>query len=119
MGELTTDSTPGGSTPAAAPTAESVAHDSRHHAIGCPGCFDEFQRNRDWGKARLEVREWSGSSSPMTTYRRSSSSGTTWLAAALGSSTSGTPLRGSATWEQRLGRFVRDVAGGRRARGRE
>jgi hypothetical protein len=27
MGELTTDSTPGGSTPAAAPTAESVAHD--------------------------------------------------------------------------------------------
>jgi hypothetical protein len=36
MGELTTDSTPGGSTPADAPTAESVAHDRRNHAIGCP-----------------------------------------------------------------------------------
>ena len=80
MGELTTDSTPGGSTPAAASTAESVAHNPRHHAIGCPECFDEFQRNRDWWKARLEVREWSGSSSPATTYCRSSSSGTTWLA---------------------------------------
>ncbi len=51
MGELTTDSTPGGSTPGAAPTAESVAHDPRHHAIGCPECFDELQPNRDWWKA--------------------------------------------------------------------
>ena len=54
MGELTTDSTPGGSTPAAAPTAASVAHDPRHHAIGCPECFEELQRNRDWWKARPE-----------------------------------------------------------------
>ena len=60
MVELTTDSTPGGSTPAAAPTAESVAHDPCHHAIGCPECFDELQRNQDWWKARLEVCEWSG-----------------------------------------------------------
>jgi hypothetical protein len=66
MGELTTDSTPGGSTPAAAPTGGSVAHGPRHHAIGCP---EELQRNRDWRKARLEVREWSGSSSPVTTHR--------------------------------------------------
>jgi hypothetical protein len=92
MGELTTDSTGGASTPAAAPTAESVAHDRRNHAIGCPECFHELQRNRSWWKARLEVREWSGSSSPVTTYRRSASSGTTWLASALGSSTSSTPL---------------------------
>jgi hypothetical protein len=48
MGELTTDSTPGGSTPAAAPTAASVAHHPGHHAIGCPECFEEPQRNRDW-----------------------------------------------------------------------
>jgi hypothetical protein len=84
MGELTTDSPPGGSTPAAAPTAESVAHDRPHQAIGCPECFHELHRNRDWWKARLEVHEWSGSSSPVTTCRRSSSSGTTWLASALG-----------------------------------
>jgi hypothetical protein len=60
MRELTTDSTPGGSTPAAAPAAESVADDPRHHAIGCPEWFDELQRNRDWWEARLEGRDWSG-----------------------------------------------------------
>jgi hypothetical protein len=112
MGELTTDSTPGGSTPAAAPTAESVAHDPRHQAIECAECFYELQRNRDWRKARLEVREWSGSSSPVTTYRRSSSSGTTWLASALGSSTSSSPLLGLRDVGAAV---VRDAAGGRRA----
>ena len=54
MGELTTDSTPGGSTPAAAPTAASVALDPRHYPIGCPECFEELQRNRDWWKVRPE-----------------------------------------------------------------
>ncbi len=49
-----TDATAGGSTPAAAPTAATVAHDPRHHAIGCPECFEELQRNRDWWKARPE-----------------------------------------------------------------
>jgi hypothetical protein len=112
MGGLTTDSTPGGSTPAAAPTAESVAHDPRHHAIGCPECFDEFQRNRHWWKARLEVREWSGSSSPVTTCRRSSSSGATWARFGVGSSTSSTPPRGSATWEQRFGRLFETLQAG-------
>lgn len=53
MGELTTDSTAGGST-APAPTAATVAHDPGHHAIGCPECFEELQRNRDWWKARPE-----------------------------------------------------------------
>ena len=51
MVELTTDSTPGGSTPAAAAMAESVAHGPRNHAIGCSECFDELQRNADWWKA--------------------------------------------------------------------
>ena len=54
MGELTTDSTPGGSPPAAAPTAASVAHDARHHAIGCPESFEDLQRNRAWWMARPE-----------------------------------------------------------------
>jgi hypothetical protein len=115
MGELTTDSTPGGSTPAAAPTAESVAHDPRHQAIECAECFDQLQRNRDWRKARLELREWSGSSSPVTTYRRSSSSGTTWLASALGSSTSSPPLLELRDVGAAVRPVVRDVAGGRRA----
>jgi hypothetical protein len=50
MGELTTDSTPGGSTPAAAPTAESVAHDPRPPRDRMPKCFDELQRNRTGGR---------------------------------------------------------------------
>ena len=54
MDELTTDSTAGGSTPAAARTAAAVGHGSGHHAIGCPECFEELQRNRDWWKARPE-----------------------------------------------------------------
>lgn len=54
MGEQTTDSTARGSAPAPAPTGATVAHDPDHHAIGCPECFEELQRNRDWWKARPE-----------------------------------------------------------------
>ena len=54
MGELTTDSTTNGSTRADAPTAAHVAHELGHQAIGCPECFEELQRNRDWWKARPE-----------------------------------------------------------------
>ena len=54
MGELTTDSTTNGSTRADAPTAAHVAHEPGHQAIGCPECFEELQRNRDWWKARPE-----------------------------------------------------------------
>ncbi|WP_350347671.1 dehydrogenase [Agromyces sp. G08B096] len=31
-----------------------VAHGPGHHAIGCPQCFEELQRNHDWWKARPE-----------------------------------------------------------------
>jgi hypothetical protein len=89
-------------------------HDPRHQAIGCPECFDEFQRNQDWWKARLEVREWSGSSWPVTTYRRSSSSGTTWLAR-LGVGILGfkhPAPKASATWEQRFGRLFETLQAG-------
>jgi hypothetical protein len=54
MGELTTDSTTNGSTQADAPAAAPVAHEPGHQAIGCPECFEELQRNRDWWKARPE-----------------------------------------------------------------
>jgi hypothetical protein len=53
MGELTTDSPPGGSTPAGVPTAASVPHDPRHHAIGCPECFDDLAR---FGVAILDFK---------------------------------------------------------------
>ena len=55
MGELTTDPTAGGGTTAPAATAAAtVGHGPGHHAIGCPECFEELQRNRDWWKARPE-----------------------------------------------------------------
>ena len=55
MGELTTDPTTGGGTTAPGATAPAtVAHGPGHHAIGCPECFEELQRNRDWWKARPE-----------------------------------------------------------------
>lgn len=68
MNELTTESTSepttepaiGGaagaaaSAPASAPGVPAVVHGPGHHAIGCPECFEELQRNHDWWKARPE-----------------------------------------------------------------
>lgn len=54
MSEMTTGSTANGATTAPARAAGSAAHDPHHHAIGCPECFEELQRNRDWWKARPE-----------------------------------------------------------------
>ncbi|MCD2443095.1 dehydrogenase [Agromyces sp. SYSU K20354] len=62
MGELTSDSMgatsgAGATTDAAtpAPTKEPrTRHSPGHHALGCPECFEELQRNRDWWKARPE-----------------------------------------------------------------
>src|SRR5215204_5573599 len=55
MSELTTDSTTDAptSTPAASDAAR-APHGPGHHALGCPECFEELQRNRDWWKARPE-----------------------------------------------------------------
>ena len=54
MGELSTDSTTDAS--ASTPTAEvpRAQHGPGHHALGCPECFVELQRNGDWWKARPE-----------------------------------------------------------------
>ena len=52
MAESTIDATPDAA--AADPTAPAVAHAPGHQAIGCPECFEELQRNRDWWKARPE-----------------------------------------------------------------
>lgn len=54
MGEPTTDSTTRGSTRPDAPATAAVVHEPGHHAMGCPECFEELQRNRDWWKARPE-----------------------------------------------------------------
>jgi hypothetical protein len=35
-------------------TNPATAHHPGHHAIGCPECFEDLQRNRDWWKARPE-----------------------------------------------------------------
>ncbi|KZE94820.1 hypothetical protein AVP42_00747 [Agromyces sp. NDB4Y10] len=53
------DHTSGSTTDAAGPAtpatgAARLAHEPGHHAIGCPECFEELQRNRDWWKARPE-----------------------------------------------------------------
>ena len=34
--------------------AAAGAHEPGHHALGCPECFVELQRNHDWWKARPE-----------------------------------------------------------------
>jgi hypothetical protein len=64
MGELTTDSTPGGSTPAAAPTAESVAHDPATERADAPSASMSFSATGTGRRCDLRGREWSGSSSP-------------------------------------------------------
>jgi hypothetical protein len=113
MGELTTDSTPGWWTPAAAPTAESIAHDPRHYAIGCPECFDELQRNRDWWKARLEGRYLSGSSSRVTTYPSVVEQRNDLARFGVGILDFEHPAPGgSATWEQRFGRSTETLQAG-------
>jgi hypothetical protein len=120
MGELTTDSTPGWWTPAAAPTAESIAHDPRHYAIGCPECFDELQRNRDWWKARLEGRDLSGSSSRVTTYPSVVEQRNDLARFGVGILDFEHPRSwGLGDVGAAVRQVDRDVAGGRRARGRE
>ena len=54
MGESMTEATAVGSAPSPAPGAAMSAHEPGHNAIGCPECFEELQRNRDWWKARPE-----------------------------------------------------------------
>jgi hypothetical protein len=53
MSDQATGSTMDAATPAT-PDASGVPHEHGHHAIGCPECFEELQRNRDWWKARPE-----------------------------------------------------------------
>jgi hypothetical protein len=53
MGDQVADSTTDATT-RATPEASGVPHESGHHAIGCPECFEELQQNRDWWKARPE-----------------------------------------------------------------
>jgi hypothetical protein len=113
MGELTTDSTPDGSTPAAAPTAASVAHDPRHQAIGCPECFDELQRNRDWRKARPEGSRLVGlvvarDDMPSVVEQRNDLAR---FGVAILDFKHPAP-EGSATWEQRFGRLFETLQAG-------
>ena len=53
MGDQATGSTTDAATPAT-PDAADRAHEPGHHALDCPECFEELQRNRDWWKARPE-----------------------------------------------------------------
>jgi hypothetical protein len=53
MGDQATNSTTDATTPTNS-HVPAVAHEPGHHAIGCPECFEELQRNRDWWKARPE-----------------------------------------------------------------
>lgn len=53
MGDQATGSTTDAAAPAA-PDASVVPHGPGHHAMGCPECFVELQRNRDWWRARPE-----------------------------------------------------------------
>ncbi|MFB9310963.1 hypothetical protein BJY17_003219 [Agromyces hippuratus] len=50
--EATTDESAASSTQDGAPAP--APHGPGHHALGCPECFEELQRNQDWWKARPE-----------------------------------------------------------------
>ena len=54
MAELTTDATTGAPKPTPTPDDPRAPHGPGHHALGCPECFEELQRNGDWWKARPE-----------------------------------------------------------------
>jgi len=56
MSKLTTGATTDATTPTGAPipNAPGTPHGPGHHAIGCPECFEELQRNHDWWKVRPE-----------------------------------------------------------------
>ena len=54
MAELNTGSTTDASAGASSPEAAPAPHGPGHHALGCPECFEELQRNQDWWKARPE-----------------------------------------------------------------
>jgi hypothetical protein len=62
MGELTTDSTPGGSTPAAAPTAAGVAHAPATTRSEAPSASRSLSATGTGGRRHPRVRDWSGSS---------------------------------------------------------
>jgi hypothetical protein len=50
----TTDAAAQAATPASVANAPGTPHGPGHQAIGCPECFEELQRNRDWWKVRPE-----------------------------------------------------------------
>jgi hypothetical protein len=54
MGELRTGSTRDATASTPGPDVSRGPHGAGHHALGCPECFEELQRNRDWWKARPE-----------------------------------------------------------------
>ena len=56
MSDDTTGTTTDAATPPSpdAPGLAASAHEPGHHALGCPECFEELQRNHDWWKARPE-----------------------------------------------------------------
>lgn len=54
MAELNTESTTDASAVASTPDSTRAPHGPGHHALGCPECFEELQRNQDWWKARPE-----------------------------------------------------------------
>ena len=113
MGELTTDSTAGGSPTAPAQRAATVAHEPGHHAIGCPECFEELQRNRDWWKARPEGSRLVGlvvarDDMPPVVEQRNDLAR---FGVAILDFKHPAP-EGSATWEQRFGRLFETLRAG-------
>jgi hypothetical protein len=106
MGELTTDSTPGGSTPAAAPTAASVAHDRSTTRSDAPSASRSFSATRDRWKARPDGSRLVGlvvarDDMPSVVKQRNDLA---HFGVAILDFKHPAP-EGSATWEQRLGQL--------------
>ena len=112
MGELTTDSTPGGSTPAAAPTAASVAHDPRHHAIGCPSASRSFSATGTGGRRdpRFRLVGLVVTRDDMPSVVEQGNDLARFGVAIL--AFKHRAPEGSATWEQRFGRLFETLQAG-------
>jgi hypothetical protein len=85
----------------------------RHHAIGCPECFEELQRNRAWWKARPEGSRLVGlgvarDDMPSVVEQRNDLAR---FGVAILDFKHPAP-EGAATWEQRFGRSFETLQGG-------
>jgi hypothetical protein len=113
MAELTTDSTAEWVDARGCSDGRERRARPRHHAIGCPECFEELRRNRDWWKARPEGSRLVGlvvARGDMSSIVEQRNDLARFGVAIL--DFKHPAPEGAATWEQRFGRLFETLQGG-------